>query len=99
MDIILDLTKEQIIFGILVFLNIFAFIVMAIDKARSRRSNDRRISEGMMFFLSAAFASFGVYAGMFVFRHKTKKWYFIFGIPLLMLENVATAYFLLTYIN
>lgn len=102
MDIILDptnLTKEQIIFGILIFLNIFAFIVMAIDKARSRRSNDRRISEGMMFFLSAAFASFGVYAGMFAFRHKTKKWYFLCGIPLLMLENIATAYFLLTYIN
>lgn len=79
--------------------NLIAFVVMWVDKIKSAKPGVSRISEGMMFFLSAAFGSFGIYAGMFAFRHKTKKWYFLCGIPLLMLENVATAYFLLTIIK
>ncbi len=99
MDYILNFKAFDIVVAIFLVLNIFSFLLMAIDKARSRQTNERRISEGMMFFLSAAFASFGVYAGMFAFRHKTKKWYFLLGIPLLMLENLATIYLLLTYFD
>lgn len=72
--------------------NLTAFIIMLSDKGRSREGGAERISEGLLFFLAAAFGSFGVYAGMFAFRHKTRKWYFLIGIPLLMLENVATLY-------
>jgi uncharacterized membrane protein YsdA (DUF1294 family) len=46
----------------------------------------------MLFFLAAAFGSIGVYAGMFVFRHKTRKWYFLIGIPLLIAQNAAAIY-------
>jgi uncharacterized membrane protein YsdA (DUF1294 family) len=65
---------------------------MFLDKGRSRREGAERISEGMLFFLAAAFGSLGVYAGMFTFRHKTRKWYFIIGIPLLMAQNLAFLY-------
>lgn len=51
-----------------------------------------RTPEGLLFFMAAAFGSIGVYAGMLTFRHKTKKWYFQLGIPLLILQNLATAY-------
>jgi uncharacterized membrane protein YsdA (DUF1294 family) len=72
--------------------NLTAFFVMLLDKVRSRKNGAERISEGLLFFMAAAFGSVGVYAGMFAFRHKTRKWYFILGIPLLMVQNAALLY-------
>lgn len=88
--------NDQIFLYFLIFFlaaNSVSFLVMMADKAKSIQSDSKRISEGMMFFLAAAFGSVGVYLGMFFFRHKTQKWYFLIGIPLLMLENAATLYF------
>lgn len=76
----------------LVAINVIAFVIMWVDKIKSTKPGTPRISEGMLFFMATIFASFGVYAGMFAFRHKTKKWYFLLGIPLLMAENLITAY-------
>lgn len=76
----------------LVVINLTAFIIMWVDKIKSAKPGASRISEGMLFFMATIFASFGVYAGMFAFRHKTQKWYFLLGIPLLMIENLSTAY-------
>lgn len=73
-------------------INVVAFLIMWWDKLRSRKMGAERISEGMMFFLATMFGSVGVYAGMFVFRHKTRKWHFIIGIPMLILENIASLY-------
>lgn len=75
-------------------INVIAFVIMLADKMKSRRNGAARISEGMLFFMAAAFGSVGVYAGMFVFRHKTRKWYFLIGIPLLILQNIALLYLL-----
>ena len=76
----------------LIIINLIAFGVMLIDKIKSAKPGAERISEGLLFFMATVFGSFGVYAGMFAFRHKTQKWYFLIGIPLLMVENLATAY-------
>ena len=85
----------QILLGIFVTINIFAFIVIGNDKRKSMRGgNPDRTPEGLLFFIAAAFGSLGVYAGMLTFRHKTKKWYFQLGIPLLILQNMATLYLL-----
>lgn len=66
---------------------------MAFDKHKAARGQyAERTPEGFLFFLAALFGSFGVFLGMFAFRHKTRKWYFRVGIPLLMLQNVATVY-------
>lgn len=84
------LSANALIFlGIFLAINFIAFFVMLADKLKSTEPGARRISEGMLFFLAAAFGSLGVYAGMFAFRHKTSTWYFLIGIPLLFLENVA----------
>ncbi len=83
----------QILIGVLVAINIFAFFVMANDKRKSLRGGGAdRTPEGLIFFLATAFGSIGVYTGMLAFRHKTKKWYFQLGIPLLILQNLATVY-------
>jgi uncharacterized membrane protein YsdA (DUF1294 family) len=82
-------------FFILIFflaVNLIAFLIMLADKIRSAKPGAERISEGMLFFLAAAFGSIGIYAGMFAFRHKTQKWYFLIGIPLLIMQNAAMLY-------
>ena len=65
---------------------------MWIDKHRSSRNGSDRISEGMLFFLATIFGSVGVLIGMYLFRHKTRKWYFVVGMPILIVENLATLY-------
>ena len=77
---------------IIVIVNLFAFLAMLIDKMKSRNPVYRRISEGMMFFWAAIGGSLGIYLGMFVCRHKTKKWYFLLGMPLMIIQNTALTY-------
>jgi len=79
--------------GVLVVINLFSFFAMAYDKRKSSRGNNaERTPEGLLFFMAVIFGSIGVYLGMQAFRHKTKKWYFQIGIPLLVIQNLATAY-------
>ncbi len=87
------MTTEHLFIGILAAINIFTFLVMANDKRKSiRGGGTERISEGLIFFMATIFGSVGVYAGMLLLRHKTRKWYFQVGIPLLILQNLATLY-------
>lgn len=80
-------------------INLLAFLIMLNDKIKSVSPGTERVSEGLLFFLAAAFGSLGVYLGMFVFRHKTHKWYFLVGIPLLIIQNWATVYLLYLYLT
>jgi len=77
--------------------NLLSFLIMLWDKIKSTKNNSERISEGILFFMAAAFGSLGVYAGMFAFRHKTRKWYFMTGIPLLIVQNSALLYLAYAY--
>jgi len=85
------------ILAIFTIVNLLAFLLMWSDKIKSAKPGVTRISEGLLFFLATAFGSLGVYVGMFTFRHKTRKWYFLIGIPLLIIQNFATIYLL--YLN
>jgi uncharacterized membrane protein YsdA (DUF1294 family) len=86
---------DYVLVSIFLALNLTAFIIMGNDKRKSMQGgNIERTPEGFLFFLASAFGATGIYLGMFAFRHKTKRWYFQLGIPLLILENVATLYFL-----
>lgn len=90
---------EQILLAILAVINISAFLVMANDKRKSAASgNPERIPEGILFFLAVAGGSIGIYSAMILLRHKTRKWYFQVGIPLLILQNQATGYVIWQYI-
>lgn len=93
----MDIFSGMVVFFLIV--NATAFLIMFLDKSRSRTVGSERISEGMLFFLATAFGSVGVYAGMFLFRHKTKKWYFLAGIPLLAAENAAFLYLVYTFLR
>ena len=82
-----------IILSILALINIVAFLVMMIDKGRSANPGLKRISEGQIFFMAALFGGLGVYAGMLVFRHKTKHRNFLVLIPLALALNLGVMMF------
>jgi uncharacterized membrane protein YsdA (DUF1294 family) len=85
--------EPSLIIVVFAVLNLLAFLLMLWDKNISQGKNERnRISEGMLFFMATLFGSVGVYLGMFVLRHKTRKWYFVVGIPLLILQNISFLY-------
>jgi uncharacterized membrane protein YsdA (DUF1294 family) len=89
---------QPILIGILALINVIAFVIMAKDKRTSMQGgNPERTPEGILFFLAAAFGGCGIYLGMQLFRHKTKKWYFQLGIPLLIAENLATIVFVMKW--
>ena len=84
----------QAIVAFFVLINLLALFIVFLDKERSKKENMERLSEGLLFFLATLFGSLGVFFGIFAFRHKTRKWYFLIGIPLLLLQNLCTLYFL-----
>lgn len=57
---------------------------MGIDK-RKARTNAFRIPEATLFSIAFLGGSIGTTAGMHIFRHKTKHWYFRFGMPIIIL--------------
>lgn len=54
----------------------------ALDKWKAKH-HAWRIRERTLFLVALLGGGFGVWAGMYLFRHKTKHWYFVWGIPLL----------------
>lgn len=93
----MDITLLTIL-GALIIINIISFFVVVIDKAKSRRGS-ARISEGALFFWAAFFGGIGIYLGMFTAHHKTKKWYFYFGIPLMVIQNLCLLFLLYKFIE
>lgn len=74
-------------------INLFSFSLMLSDKKKSRK-NEMRISEGALLFAAICFGALGVWAGMYVPRHKTQKMIFVIGVPLALLQNLVVVYFL-----
>ncbi|MGE5425879.1 MAG: DUF1294 domain-containing protein [Bacillota bacterium] len=65
--------------------NAICFFVMSLDKARAvAGKTNERVPEKTIFILALFFGSFGIYGGMYAFRHKTRKWYFQIGIPIII---------------
>ena len=68
----------------LIAINIIGFTAMGVDKARARKRL-WRIPESTLFVLALIGGSVGSIAGMYVFRHKTRHWYFVYGMPAILL--------------
>jgi uncharacterized membrane protein YsdA (DUF1294 family) len=71
---------------ILMVINVFAFVYVGADKQKSIKGVVR-FSEVSFFFIAVFFASLGILLGMFVFRHKIRKFYFLSGMVLLLLQQ------------
>lgn len=79
---------QKILFGYILVMSIVAFCVCGADKFADQRQKSR-VPEKVLFLLSALGGSVGMYLGMFTFRHKTKHWYFVVGIPAIILVQAA----------
>lgn len=69
-------------------MSLVSFTVMGLDKHRARK-NARRVPERSLFTLALLFGAVGGSAGMYLFRHKTRHWYFALFFPLLALAQLA----------
>ena len=67
----------------LVVMNLLGVAVMWSDKRRARLHR-WRIPEKVLFGVSLLGEARGTWAGMYLFRHKTKHWYFVVGMPLIL---------------
>lgn len=72
--------------------NAVTFALMGLDKRRAKRGG-RRVAELTFFSLALLGGSAGAILGMYAFRHKTRYWYFRYGLPALLLAQVAVLWF------
>ena len=79
---------EKIILIYLIAVNGIAFILYGIDKGKAK-AQAWRIPEMTLLLWAFIGGSFGAYAAMQIFRHKTKHKKFIFFVPLCMALHIA----------
>ena len=86
-------TVTLVVLAYLAVMTIVGLIVMKADKTKAEK-NKWRIKEATLFLISAIGGSIGTWAGMYLFRHKTKHWYFVVGMPLILILHIALLVFL-----
>ena len=84
----------KILAAYLVIVTLLGFAVMGIDKKRAIRGA-WRISEASLFLTALVGGSLGCTLGMHYFHHKTKHWYFRYGMPAIFLVQAFLLYLLL----
>ena len=82
----------------LIVINITAFIIYGVDKAKAKKGA-WRISERTLFLVAILGGGIGALLGMWIFRHKTKHWYFVVGIPAILIAECIGFFFLFRYIG
>lgn len=75
----------------LLLINIYTFYLTYLDKQRAKHRK-WRVPEKDFFILSILGGSVGTFISMNLFRHKTKRWYFKYGIPLIILMQIIILY-------
>lgn len=79
----------------LIVINLISFAAMGVDKARARKRS-WRIPESTLFVLAIIGGSVGSIVGMHLFRHKTLHWYFLYGMPAILIIQILIVIILAT---
>lgn len=74
-------------------INLVGSAVMGIDKFLAKKKA-YRVPEATLFTFALFGGSLGTTLAMFLFRHKTRHWYFLYGMPVILLIQVAIIVFL-----
>lgn len=74
----------------LILMNMIGLFLMGLDKSKAKR-HAWRIPERTLFLASLFGGSIGTWAGMYLFRHKTKHWYFVVGMPAILVVQIIAA--------
>ena len=75
-------------------MKLIGFALMGIDKYRAKQRSFR-IPEATLFIVAIIGGSIGSIIGMYAFRHKTRHWYFVYGMPFILLLQIIFFIFLL----
>lgn len=87
----------NVIFLITIYLiavNLAGFALMGFDKWKARK-HAWRIPEATLFIVALIGGSIGSILGMQLFRHKTRRWYFVYGMPAILLLQIALVFLLM----
>ena len=82
------MTIEQLILIYLIAINVVTFFAYCIDKWKAKRSK-WRISEATLLGMAVIGGSIGAWLGMRMWHHKTMHKKFQFGIPLIIVVQIA----------
>ncbi|MCQ2594189.1 MAG: DUF1294 domain-containing protein [Treponemataceae bacterium] len=82
------------LFVYLLAVNIVGFALMGSDKKKAKKGA-WRIPEATLFLAAILGGSIGSILGMQVFRHKTQHWYFKYGMPAILILQLALAAFII----
>ena len=85
----------KLMIGYLILINIIGFFIMGADKKKAVRGA-WRIPEASLFLTALIGGALGCTLGMRHFRHKTKHWYFKYGMPAIFAVQVFLAFYIYT---
>lgn len=85
-----------LLLAIIAVMSFLSFLSMGLDKAAARRGA-RRIPERWLFAPALLGGALGGTIGMFVFRHKTRHWYFRLGFPLITAAQMLVVFSFFIY--
>lgn len=83
----------KLVFTYLFLINAAGFLIMLIDKQKARK-NRWRIPERVLIGIATVGGSFGIMAGMRIFRHKTRHEKFTVGVPVILALQILFAVFI-----
>ena len=78
----------------LVLVNLTGFCLMGIDKRKAIKGAFR-IPEATLFIVALIGGSIGSIAGMYTFRHKTRHFSFVYGMPAILILQIVLVILLL----
>ena len=83
----------NIILGYLLAVNIATFFMYGIDKYKAKKGK-WRISGATLLLMAAIGGSIGAWVGMRVWHHKTMHKKFMYGIPIIIIIQIAVLVYL-----
>lgn len=92
------MTDLQIVYVVVfAMMSIVGFLSMYVDKTKAKRRK-WRTPEWVLFLIAVLFGGVGSTAGMYVFRHKTRHWYFKVFMPCLAVIDIVELALLCVYV-
>lgn len=76
-----------LLIGYVIIVNLIGFLLMGIDKRKAVK-RAFRIPESTLFIVALIGGSLGSLLGMYAFHHKTRHWYFVYGMPAILILHV-----------
>ena len=77
----------------LIVINFLSFVLFGLEKWFAKKKKNR-IRNSTLIGLSVLGGSVGSLFGMYLFRHKTQTWYYVYGIPVIFIIQIIIFYYL-----